>query len=129
VLMWLRPYDLRLDDNEALIKANSSAVALLPVYVFDPRDFEKVNHCLHAWWLSFRAFAVYLHRCWQVPVNPQAAAKASHRLGPMASYQTLMLPRLTVGGPPACRPALRQGAPAPRPRAPARPSCPLLCEQ
>jgi len=55
VLMWLRPYDLRLDDNEALIKANSSAVALLPVYICNPRDFEKVNHCPHAWWLSSRA--------------------------------------------------------------------------
>ncbi len=54
MLMWLRPHDLRLDDNEALIKANSSAVALLPVYIFDPSDFEKVRHCLRAWWLYSR---------------------------------------------------------------------------
>ncbi|KAK9826449.1 hypothetical protein WJX81_008075 [Elliptochloris bilobata] len=40
VMIWLRN-DLRLDDNEALALANSGAAALLPVYVFDPRDYKK----------------------------------------------------------------------------------------
>ena len=41
VLVWLQN-DLRLDDHEALCQANGGAAALLPVYVFDPRDYEKV---------------------------------------------------------------------------------------
>ena len=44
VLVWLQS-DLRLDDHEALCQANGGAAALLPVYVFDPRDYEKVT-CL-----------------------------------------------------------------------------------
>ena len=42
VLVWLQN-DLRLDDHEALSQANGGGAVLLPVYVFDPRDFEKVN--------------------------------------------------------------------------------------
>lgn len=41
VLVWLQN-DLRLDDHEALCQANGGAAALLPVYIFDPRTYEKV---------------------------------------------------------------------------------------
>ena len=34
--------DLRMDENEALTAANGGAAALLPVYVFDPCDYQKV---------------------------------------------------------------------------------------
>lgn len=40
-LVWFRG-DLRLHDHEALAKANSECSSLLPVYCFDPRDYEKV---------------------------------------------------------------------------------------
>ncbi|GAB4817664.1 hypothetical protein N2152v2_004710 [Parachlorella kessleri] len=39
-LVWFRG-DLRLHDNEALSKANSECTSLLPVYCFDPRDYQK----------------------------------------------------------------------------------------
>lgn len=41
VIMWFRN-DLRLDCNDALLEANRSGSALLPVYCFDPREFRKV---------------------------------------------------------------------------------------
>ena len=37
-LLWFRG-DLRLDDNEALVRATTESSSVLPVYVFDPRDF------------------------------------------------------------------------------------------
>ncbi len=42
-IMWFRQ-DLRLNDNEALFEALNSADFVLPVYVFDPRNFEKTTH-------------------------------------------------------------------------------------
>ena len=37
-LLWFRG-DLRLDDNEALVRATAESSSVLPVYCFDPRDF------------------------------------------------------------------------------------------
>ncbi len=38
VIMWFRN-DLRLDCNDALVSANRNASAVLPVYCFDPREY------------------------------------------------------------------------------------------
>lgn len=43
ILVWFRN-DLRLHDNEMLVEAVSKADEILPVYVFDPRHFEKTNY-------------------------------------------------------------------------------------
>lgn len=40
VLVWFRN-DLRLHDNEMLVEAISKSDEILPVYIFDPRHFEK----------------------------------------------------------------------------------------
>lgn len=42
ILVWFRN-DLRLHDNEMLVEAVSKADEILPVYIFDPRQFEKTN--------------------------------------------------------------------------------------
>jgi deoxyribodipyrimidine photo-lyase len=42
IIYWFRN-DLRLRDNEALFSAVSSASEILPVYVFDPRQFERTK--------------------------------------------------------------------------------------
>jgi len=39
-IVWFRS-DLRLDDNEALNKANAECSSVLPVYCFDPRDYSR----------------------------------------------------------------------------------------
>ncbi|MFN5459613.1 MAG: DASH family cryptochrome [Bacteroidota bacterium] len=39
-IFWFRN-DLRVHDNEALLKAASSSDELIPLYIFDPRNFEK----------------------------------------------------------------------------------------
>ncbi|KAF3787433.1 Blue-light photoreceptor [Nymphaea thermarum] len=39
-IVWFRN-DLRVHDNEALSSADSESLSLLPVYVFDPRDYGK----------------------------------------------------------------------------------------
>ncbi len=41
ILYWFRN-DLRLHDNEGFLKATQKAGELLPVYIFDPRFFEKM---------------------------------------------------------------------------------------
>jgi len=43
ILVWFRN-DLRLHDNEMLVEAVSKADEILPVYIFDPRQFEKTNY-------------------------------------------------------------------------------------
>eukprot|EP00899_Mesostigma_viride_P016661 jgi/Mesvir1/24997/Mv16955-RA.1 len=40
ILVWLRN-DLRVHDHEALARANDDASAVMPVFVFDPRDYGK----------------------------------------------------------------------------------------
>ncbi len=40
ILVWFRN-DLRLHDNEVLVEAISKSDEILPVYIFDPRHFEK----------------------------------------------------------------------------------------
>ena len=42
IIYWFRN-DLRLRDNEALFSAVSSASEVIPVYVFDPRQFDKTK--------------------------------------------------------------------------------------
>ncbi|MCF2490077.1 DASH family cryptochrome [Dyadobacter sp. CY347] len=42
IIYWFRN-DLRLRDNEALFSAVASASEVIPVYVFDPRQFEKTK--------------------------------------------------------------------------------------
>lgn len=42
VLVWFRN-DLRVRDNEVLVKAALSAKEVIPVYCFDPRTFENTN--------------------------------------------------------------------------------------
>lgn len=42
IIYWFRN-DLRLRDNEALFSAVSSASEIIPVYVFDPRQFDKTK--------------------------------------------------------------------------------------
>ncbi len=42
VLVWFRN-DLRVRDNEVLVKAALSAKEMIPVYCFDPRTFESTN--------------------------------------------------------------------------------------
>ncbi len=42
IIYWFRN-DLRLKDNQALFSAVSSADEIIPVYVFDPRQFEKTK--------------------------------------------------------------------------------------
>ncbi|MCF0053132.1 deoxyribodipyrimidine photo-lyase [Dyadobacter sp. LJ53] len=42
IIYWFRN-DLRLRDNEALFSAVSAASEILPVYVFDPRQFDKTK--------------------------------------------------------------------------------------
>ncbi|ERN15938.1 blue-light photoreceptor PHR2 [Amborella trichopoda] len=39
-IVWFRN-DLRVHDNEALNSANEESISLLPVYIFDPRDYGK----------------------------------------------------------------------------------------
>ncbi|KAK8960441.1 Blue-light photoreceptor PHR2 [Platanthera guangdongensis] len=39
-LLWLR-CDLRIHDNEALAAASNDSLSILPVYLFDPRDYGK----------------------------------------------------------------------------------------
>ncbi|KAK9823168.1 hypothetical protein WJX72_000784 [[Myrmecia] bisecta] len=41
-IVWFRS-DLRLHDNEALATANREASSILPVYIFDPRDYAKTS--------------------------------------------------------------------------------------
>jgi deoxyribodipyrimidine photolyase len=41
-LLWFRN-DLRLHDHEPLAAACAGATSLLPVYVFDPREYGKVR--------------------------------------------------------------------------------------
>jgi deoxyribodipyrimidine photolyase len=43
-LLWFRA-DLRLDDNEALVRATAESSSVLPVYCFDPRDFAGGPAC------------------------------------------------------------------------------------
>ena len=43
ILVWFRN-DLRLHDNEMLVEAIAKADEILPVYVFDPRHFEKTQY-------------------------------------------------------------------------------------
>lgn len=43
ILVWFRN-DLRLHDNEMLVEAVAKAEEILPVYVFDPRHFEKTQY-------------------------------------------------------------------------------------
>ncbi|WP_035361670.1 deoxyribodipyrimidine photo-lyase, partial [Dyadobacter alkalitolerans] len=42
IIYWFRN-DLRLRDNEALFSAVASAIEIVPVYVFDPRQFDKTR--------------------------------------------------------------------------------------
>lgn len=41
-VVWFRN-DLRLHDNQALASANAEGTSVLPVYIFDPRDYGKVR--------------------------------------------------------------------------------------
>jgi hypothetical protein len=43
VILWFRS-DLRLHDNEALVRAVEASDAVIPVYCFDPRIFGKTYH-------------------------------------------------------------------------------------
>ena len=43
ILVWFRN-DLRLHDNEMLVEAIAKADEILPVYVFDPRHFERSRY-------------------------------------------------------------------------------------
>ncbi|WP_461788286.1 DASH family cryptochrome [Pedobacter sp.] len=43
ILVWFRN-DLRLHDNEMLVEAIAKADEILPVYIFDPRHFQKTNY-------------------------------------------------------------------------------------
>lgn len=54
ILYWFRN-DLRLHDNEGFLKATQKAGELIPVFVFDPRVFEKTS-------LGFRKIGVYRTR-------------------------------------------------------------------
>ncbi len=51
ILYWFRN-DLRLHDNEGFLKATQKADKVLPVFVFDPRTFEKTS-------LGFRKTGIY----------------------------------------------------------------------
>ncbi len=42
IIIWFRN-DLRLHDNEVLYKANQKASTVIPVYIFDPRNFKKLD--------------------------------------------------------------------------------------
>ena len=42
IIYWFRN-DLRLQDNEAFFAATKAAQEVVPVYVFDPRQFEKTK--------------------------------------------------------------------------------------
>lgn len=44
-ILWFRN-DLRVHDNEALCAASASSSSVLPVYIFDPRDYGKVGAAL-----------------------------------------------------------------------------------
>lgn len=46
-LVWFRN-DLRLHDHEPLAAACAAATSVLPVYVFDPREYGKVGGCAAA---------------------------------------------------------------------------------
>eukprot|EP00882_Tetradesmus_deserticola_P011292 GHRQ01011943.1.p2 GENE.GHRQ01011943.1~~GHRQ01011943.1.p2 ORF type:complete len:280 (+),score=83.57 GHRQ01011943.1:292-1131(+) len=63
-LLWFRN-DLRLHDHEPLAAACAGATSLLPVYVFDPREFVKVRWCIGV--LAFAAGASGSLRSWQLP--------------------------------------------------------------
>jgi deoxyribodipyrimidine photo-lyase len=43
ILVWFRN-DLRLHDNEMLVEAISKSDEILPIYIFDPRHFEKTSY-------------------------------------------------------------------------------------
>lgn len=51
ILYWFRN-DLRLHDNEGFLKATQKADEVIPVYIFDPRVFEKTS-------LGFRKIGAY----------------------------------------------------------------------
>ena len=42
-IVWFRN-DLRVHDNECLVRALKSAAVVVPVFVFDPRTFESTHH-------------------------------------------------------------------------------------
>lgn len=42
LILWFRN-DLRVHDNEALSTASANSSSVLPVYIFDPRDYGKVG--------------------------------------------------------------------------------------
>lgn len=44
ILVWFRN-DLRLHDNEMLVEAIAKSDSILPVYFFDPRQFEQTPYC------------------------------------------------------------------------------------
>lgn len=44
ILVWFRN-DLRLHDNEMLVEAIAKSDCILPVYCFDPRQFEQTAYC------------------------------------------------------------------------------------
>ena len=43
ILVWFRN-DLRLHDNEMLVEAIAKSDEILPVFCFDPRQFELTNY-------------------------------------------------------------------------------------
>lgn len=43
VILWFRS-DLRLHDNEALVRAAEASDSVVPVYCFDPRIFGRTYH-------------------------------------------------------------------------------------
>ncbi|RZK49713.1 MAG: DASH family cryptochrome [Pedobacter sp.] len=50
ILVWFRN-DLRLHDNEMLVDAIAKSDTILPVFIFDPRNFEETNlHALKTGW-------------------------------------------------------------------------------
>ena len=51
ILYWFRN-DLRLHDNEGFLKATQKADEVIPVFIFDPRVFEKTS-------LGFRKIGAY----------------------------------------------------------------------
>lgn len=79
--------DLRTDENEALTAANGGAAALLPVYVFDPRDYQKVPKVL----LLFAVFP-------RPAARPTVNASGCHWLQQTLSYPSVHASLAVIAG-------------------------------
>lgn len=64
-LVWFKN-DLRVHDNEVLTRANEQSTTLLPVYIFDPRDFSKVCSKIEVFDVSWSLERMWFWQHWSV---------------------------------------------------------------